>query len=183
MKQIGKRLGVHMPVLYRHLQNPRVGIFKMGIQPFASPAAVLFYLLARRPIAGRIRGGCAWLGIDAAREKVVEPRTRRSADSRRGQQVPVESFEVAQVKNEPVPVCNRTIVNRLGSDQLKQGVCLAPGVEQLPAKCQYIQGANRRNWHGNNDPGISGRCRTIRKCEYERGHFGNRTIATIRKQR
>ncbi len=125
MHQICKRFRMHVPVLDCHLDQFGINLIEMGINPCARLRVILLHFFTRRPVVRGIRGGLTRSGIDAALKEAVEGgvKCRRIQAPRRASKFQSNASEMAEVKNEPVPLCNGSVINRRGIDQAEQIVC------------------------------------------------------------
>ena len=116
---------MHVPVLDRHLQHPRIEFFEMRIDPRARLHSVRFDLIPGRPVARGIGGRLAGRRIDAAFKKAVERRMKRWRKAAAPRQnIPVEGLEMAEIKDQPVALGDGSRVKRFRGDQAEQTIGL-----------------------------------------------------------
>ncbi len=135
VQQVSERFGVHMPVLDRHLEQPGIEIIEVRIDPRACIGDVSPYFCLGRPISGGVRGRSAGRGIDSAFEQLVElwMKGRRVHTAAR-EQIPVERFEVPEIKNQPVAFGDGPLVESRRRDDVEEVVRLLSGVCEFSAE-------------------------------------------------
>jgi hypothetical protein len=73
--------------------------------------------------------------VNAKRKKLIERRMKRlQPKSPLPQQVPIESFHVPDVKNNPMALGDRPIVNRIFANDSKNFVCASSSVYEASVK-------------------------------------------------
>ena len=114
---------MHESVLESHVDQLRGGLRNQAVQGLAHADLITIHLLPRRPVGGNILGQTAFIGIDSEREEAVEfgVETRRR-ERPLPDQIPVESLQVAEVKNQAMAFRNRPFVEGIGTDQIEQFV-------------------------------------------------------------
>lgn len=159
MNHIGEGLGVHETVLdgdFEHGGQLGMTLGWMserfvdgGIQLAANAGYIAVDFIAPRPIGGSVLGETAVNGIDAEGEESIEGALkRREAKRAVAEQVPVESFNVAEIKNDAMAFGNGAIVNRLFANDLEQ--LIRARASLLQAGLQGVTGTcwTRYNGHG-----------------------------------
>jgi hypothetical protein len=82
-----------------------------------------------------IRRQAATYWIDPESEKLIECRMKRlQPECTLRQQVPIEGFHMANVKNNPMPLGDRPVVNRVFSNDAKQFVSAFAGIYEAGVK-------------------------------------------------
>jgi hypothetical protein len=84
-------------------------------------------LFERGPVRGLIRRKASTDRIDAEGKQAIEftigvGRWQESPT----QQVPVERFKMSNIENNPVPLRDRTLVQRIGSNDTEKGIGMMP---------------------------------------------------------
>src|SRR6185437_4820229 len=163
--KIRERLGVHEPVLDRDIQQRverRAGGFRgelarrgaqCGVNRFPQLRVVRLNFRDARPVRRLIARQLSVYWIDSECEQFVEC-WMCARDSKRvaPQQIPIERFQMSKVKNQPVPLGNRPIVNRIRTQQRKQQIRLRARL--LHALLQRVKGIHR--WFGSGHGRIPG---------------------------
>ena len=127
VQHIGESLRVHLAVLDYHLSPVSGSFFPQYVNFLPAPQIVSpGPLRSRRPVAGRVGRQLAGVRIDAALKQVVERgMKRRRIQAPACQVVPVESFEVTEIKDNTMPFRNRTVVECLRIQKMKELIGLA----------------------------------------------------------
>src|SRR6266849_2929839 len=150
MKHVSQRLCVHETMLDRDVQEGferrpsrrlilrELNSCKRRIELPADSIFVLNDSRDRRPFFRRVRGQAAADRVDPKGEKFVEPRRERIQS--RGvfaEEVPIECFQMAQVKNDTMPFRNWTLIQRIRSYDLEERVGIFAGLEQTVSEEFY----------------------------------------------
>jgi hypothetical protein len=90
-----------------------------GIDRFAQSRVVTLYLLDPGPIFRLVIRQAPVDWVNAEGEELIEIRIERRKSQRSKQKVPIESFEMAQVKNDTVALGDRAVVECFRPDNFK----------------------------------------------------------------
>ena len=103
----------------------------------ANLVPVAFDLLPGRPVRGLIRWQSAIHRVDAERKQAIELRIERfPPGNSRVQKIPIERFQMPQVKDDAVPLRDGTLVQSIRADQFEELIRLPAGLRysfQQPA--------------------------------------------------
>ena len=111
------------------------GVGKQLIEPGTNAGIVGADLCFRRPVRWLVGWQPTIHRIDAESKQLVELCVKwLDAESLSGNQIPVERFQVPQVKDQPMPLRNRAVIEGFGADQRKQGIRYLPSVRQTREK-------------------------------------------------
>src|ERR1700682_2556233 len=98
----------------------------------AAQLAIALHLAAIGPIRRLICRKGAVNRINAKGEKLVEALVeRRQAESTRGQQIPIESFQMPHIKNDPVSLGYWSIIQSVRANGAKQFVSSSSGFADM----------------------------------------------------
>ena len=127
VQHVGEGFGVHQAVFDGDLEQ-QAGLrmaarrrlrplLDCRVECFAQAIVVRFNLGASWPVAGLIVGQASTYRVDAEGKQPVERgmKARQTKHALR-EEIPVEGFQVAQIKNNPVALGNRAVVNGFGPD-------------------------------------------------------------------
>ena len=145
VQHVGERFGVHQAMLNGHVEHlhqmgmalfgARKGMFDGAIEFFTDARVVARYFLARRPVFGLVFRQAATDRIDAEGKESIEGRMEGpQPEGALREQVPVEGFDMAQVKNNAMPLWNGPVVQCLFLDQLEKFVGSRAGFQQAGMK-------------------------------------------------
>jgi len=89
----------------------------------------------RGPVAGLVRGKAAIDGIDSKRKKFVERGCARFQRKQVGaKKVPVEGFKMADIKNDSIAFRDRTFVERIFTNNVKQAIAVGTSFQNKGAE-------------------------------------------------
>src|SRR5215470_20016506 len=104
------------------------------VEALADAAAVVFDARDGRPIAGDVGRQATVNGIDAERKKLVESRFRGFEAERFAKEIPVEGFQVPEIKDQAVPLRDRAEVEGVRREKLEKGVGATAGLSEALEK-------------------------------------------------
>jgi hypothetical protein len=111
------------------LRGPFQGMIDGSIQFTPQPLIVAFHVFSRRPILWPIARQSSSHWIDSKRKKIIKsPLHGRQPKRALRQQIPIECFYVPQIKNDPVPFGNGSVVNGLLAHNPEQLVGLRSSI-------------------------------------------------------
>ena len=90
-----------------------------AVERFAQSRSVAPYLLDRWPILRLVTWQAAVHRIDTEGEELVEIGVKRRKPERSKEKIPIESFEMANVENNPVAFGDRAVVECCGPHNFK----------------------------------------------------------------
>src|ERR1700685_2716880 len=141
MQHVRQRLRMHQPMLDRnfdHREQQRMPFRRIGkrsrdrpIQFIAQSLVVRIDLFALRPVRRLIARQSSADWVDSKRKQLIECLVKRLQPERPlRQQIPVERFDVPNVKNDAMPLRDRTVVQRLFTHDLEQVVGALAGFSE-----------------------------------------------------
>ena len=107
-----------------------------GVQMLAEVFVVIANPIDRRPILGQVRRQASLYRIDAKCKELVKVRVERRKSQRFPEKIPVERFQVAPIKNNPVAFRDGAVVQCCWADDLEK--FFAPGAGRLEACAELI---------------------------------------------
>jgi hypothetical protein len=99
-----------------------IWIPQRSVESRARSLVVLFHLRDPWPVAGCVGGQAAPEWVDSKCKELVERRLVRLQPERVMQQIPVESFEMAEIKDQAVALRNRPAVKRVRREKAEKGI-------------------------------------------------------------
>ena len=130
MQHVSKSLRMHEPMLDCDPEDLVMrGVVQASIHGLAHVVVVLQYLSYRRPVARFVVRKVSGSGINTKRKQSIEFfLTRIHAECTGTYQIPVKRLQMPEVEDDAVALRNRTIVESLRLNQLKQIVCNGSGI-------------------------------------------------------
>jgi hypothetical protein len=117
VQDICERFGVHQPVLDGHVQQLIGHVFQQLVEFLADPAVVPLHLCQPRPISWLVGWQFPRRRIDAEGKKPVKSRVKRGHVQRVARdQVPIEGFHVAHIKEDAMALRDGPLVKGIGPD-------------------------------------------------------------------
>jgi hypothetical protein len=144
MQHVSQSFEMHQPVLDGYIEQSSQGkaVTSFGITSEISarelfvesrPGSVhiTVHMIERRPISGNVSGQASVDRIDAEGEQPIQfgLRTLQSEDAI-PEQIPVERFEVSDIKNDAVALRDRPLVEEVVTNNAEERVALAASLEQ-----------------------------------------------------
>ena len=114
VQHVGQRFGMHQAMFDGHVQQaamfeaaPDAGLRRSrranrSVQLFAQPVVVFANSVARRPILRLVGRQAAIHRIDAKRKELVKAGSKEDRPRRCREKIPVESFQMPKIKNNPM---------------------------------------------------------------------------------
>ena len=150
MQHVRQRLGMHQPMFDRDVQQE----CRRSSRPSADsraprqasrePIPIALDLRPRGPIRGLIRRQAAIHRIDAEREQSIELRIEDlHVRDARAKKIPIERFQMPDVENDPMPLGDGALVQRIRPDQIEELIRLPASfrdaVQERLANSRHLQ--------------------------------------------
>lgn len=158
MEQISESLRMHEAVFdggldhFQELGVPLAGVlqsqFNGGVDFFAEAGIVAIHFAPLGPIEGPIRGQAAANGIDSESEQLIEGRIERAkTKSAASEEVPIKSFDVAEIEDQTVAFGNRAFIKSFLVEERENLIGARTRVQQ--ARLKVVTDADSgRSSHG-----------------------------------
>src|SRR5579863_1894366 len=185
MQHIGQGFEVHQPVLNRHMQKRaqrktvacgriklKESSRKLFVETYAGSHYILAHIIEVRPIRRHVGGQAPLDRVDAEGKKPIMLRMYAlHAKHAISYQVPVERFEMSDIKNDAVALGNRPLVEGLAADDAEERITLSASMDETVREILAGFGAGLRGKHA----GLHFKFSAARKrCRYGDAHSAGR---------
>ncbi|MFZ0956316.1 MAG: hypothetical protein WAN60_08230, partial [Candidatus Sulfotelmatobacter sp.] len=108
---------------------------QLFVESRARSVHIFVYTIESRPISGKVGRQASIDGVDAEGEEPVQLRLHTlQAKDAIPKQIPIERFEVPDIKNDTVALRNRPLVEEVATNNLEERVTFAASVEETVRK-------------------------------------------------
>ena len=138
MQHVGQGFDMHEPVFDGHVEQSGEWEIRRGRrnrnrvvrQFFVESGAILSYVILTSSMEGHCRliaGQAAVHGIDTESKEVIELGMKSFQAEQRAQKIPVEGFEVTDIKDDAMAFGDGALIDRIGIDDGKKLIGLLTG--------------------------------------------------------